>query len=563
MQNFCQYLAKNYSLSDSKLQKLEKISENKKIQEIIDYLKEEAIIERGDLLELISDYFEVDLFQNSKIIIRKNRARELDLAEVQKYKVILINKTKKLISFASIYPPDLFLQEKLKFKFKTKIKFYLMSEKEFLEAKNILYSSYFKIDQREILKDLGDFKKIDSRDIDSLKNIVDDAPVVKLLNKILTEAISLNASDIHLEQKEDYFKIRYRIDGILKNYYSLPIEIAAAVISRIKIISGMDITVRHLPQDGKMDFNFQNEVYDIRSSVIPTIYGEKAVLRLLLRNEKLLNLRELNFDCSNLKRFKEIFKFKSGIILVCGPTGSGKTTTLFSILNQLAAEENNIITVENPVEYKLELLNQIEINEAQNLTFPIILRSILRQDPDIIMIGEIRDQETAEIAVRAAVTGHLVLSTIHTVDSISAVTRLIEIGIPPYLISSTLNAVVSQRLLRKLCPNCRKKVKLNNLKVELNQLTSDLFNLEEIEYLYQPVGCKKCSDGYLGRTAAAEVLLLNREMKSLINQNAAYSDLKKEAVASGMLSLYDSALVKLKQGIISQSEMIRVIDLNH
>ena len=487
----------------------------------------------------------------------------MDLAEVQKYKVILINKTKKLISFASIYPPDLFLQEKLKFKFKTKIKFYLMSEKEFLEAKNILYSSYFKIDQREILKDLGDFKKIDSRDIDSLKNIVDDAPVVKLLNKILTEAISLNASDIHLEQKEDYFKIRYRIDGILKNYYSLPIEIAAAVISRIKIISGMDITVRHLPQDGKMDFNFQNEVYDIRSSVIPTIYGEKAVLRLLLRNEKLLNLRELNFDCSNLKRFKEIFKFKSGIILVCGPTGSGKTTTLFSILNQLAAEENNIITVENPVEYKLELLNQIEINEAQNLTFPIILRSILRQDPDIIMIGEIRDQETAEIAVRAAVTGHLVLSTIHTVDSISAVTRLIEIGIPPYLISSTLNAVVSQRLLRKLCPNCRKKVKLNNLKVELNQLTSDLFNLEEIEYLYQPVGCKKCSDGYLGRTAAAEVLLLNREMKSLINQNAAYSDLKKEAVASGMLSLYDSALVKLKQGIISQSEMIRVIDLNH
>jgi len=556
MQNFCQYLAKNYSLSDSKLQKLEKISENKKIQEIIDYLKEEAIIERGDLLELISDYFEVDLFQNSKIIIRKNRARELDLAEVQKYKVILINKTKKLISFASIYPPDLFLQEKLKFKFKTKIKFYLMSEKEFLEAKNILYSSYFKIDQREILKDLGDFKKIDSRDIDSLKNIVDDAPVVKLLNKILTEAISLNASDIHLEQKEDYFKIRYRIDGILKNYYSLPVEIAAAVISRIKIISGMDITVRHLPQDGKMDFNFQNEVYDIRSSVIPTIYGEKAVLRLLLRNEKLLDLKELNFNSANLKRFKEIFKFKSGIILLCGPTGSGKTTTLFSILNQLAAEENNIITVENPVEYKLELLNQIEINEAQNLTFPIILRSILRQDPDIIMIGEIRDQETAEIAVRAAVTGHLVLSTIHTVDSISAVIRLIDLGIPPYLISSTVNAVVAQRLLRKLCPNCRKKVKLK-------QLTDNLFDLKEVEYLYQSVGCKKCSDGYLGRTAAAEVLLLNREMKSLINQNAAYSDLKKEAVASGMLSLYDSALVKLKQGIISQSEMIRVIDLNH
>jgi type IV pilus assembly protein PilB len=561
MQNFCEYLSKNYSFSDSKRQKLKRFSENKKIQEIIDYLKEEVILEKDDLLQAISNYFEVELFKNSKISIRKNRVRELDLAEVQKYKVILINKTKNLISFASIYPPDLFLQEKLKFKFKTKIKFYLMSESEFSEAKNIIYSSYFKIDQREILKNLGEFKKIDSRDIDSLKNIVDDAPVVKLLNKILTEAISLNASDIHLEQKEDYFKIRYRIEGILKTHYSLPVEIAAAVISRIKIISGMDITVRHLPQDGKMDFNFQNKVYDIRSSVIPIIYGEKAVLRLLLRNEKMLNLKKLNFNSANLKRFKEIFKFKSGIILLCGPTGSGKTTTLFSILNQLAAEENNIITVENPVEYKLELLNQIEINEAQNLTFPIILRSILRQDPDIIMIGEIRDQETAEIAVRAAVTGHLVLSTIHTVDSISAITRLIDIGIPPYLISSTVNAVVAQRLLRKLCPNCRKKVKLNNLKVNLSHLTEALFDLKEIEYLYQPVGCKKCGDGYLGRTAAAEVLLLNQQMKSLINHNANYSALKKEAKASGMLSLYDSALVKLKQGIISQAEMIRVIDL--
>jgi type IV pilus assembly protein PilB len=556
IQNFCDYLFKNFSFSESKRLKVKCFSENKEIKEIIDYLRSETILKENDLLQAISDYFEVEIYQDSNLTIKKNRARELGIAEVQKYKVILINKTKNLISFASIYPPDLFLQEKLKFKYKTKIKFYLMTESEFSEVENLLYSSYFKIDQREILKDLGDFKKIDSRDIDSLKNIVEDAPVVKLLNKILTEAISLSASDIHLEQKKDYFKIRYRIDGILKNYYSLPVEIAAAVISRIKIISGMDITIRHLPQDGKMDFNFQEEVFDIRSSVIPTIYGEKAVLRLLLRTEKLLDLKELNFNRANLKRFKEIFKFKSGIILLCGPTGSGKTTTLFSILNQLAAEDNNIITVENPVEYKLELLNQIEINEAQNLTFPIILRSILRQDPDIIMIGEIRDKETAEIAVRAAVTGHLVLSTIHTIDSISAIYRLIDLGIPPYLISSTVNAVVAQRLLRKLCPNCRKKVKLKNL-------NDNLFDLKEIEYLYQAVGCENCNNGYLGRTAASEILLLNDQMKSLINQNADYSDLKKEAVASGMLSLYDSALIKLKNGIVSQAEMLRVIDLNH
>jgi type IV pilus assembly protein PilB len=555
IQNFCEYLYKKYSFSGSNRLKLKYFSEEKEIKEIIDYLKNKKFLEEKDLLEAISNYFEVEIYQNSNIKIKKNKARELKLTEVQKYKIILIDKTKELVSFASLYPPDLFLQEKLKFKFKAKTKFYLMSESEFSEAKKLLYNSYFKVDQKEILKDLGDFKKIDSRDIDSLKNIIDDAPVVKLLNKILTEAISLNASDIHLEKKEDYFKVRYRIDGILKNYYSLPVEIAAAVISRIKIISGMDITIRHLPQDGKMDFKFQEETYDIRSSVIPTIYGEKAVLRLLLRNEKLLDLKELNFNHANLKRFKEIFKFKSGIILLCGPTGSGKTTTLFSILNQLADEENNIITVENPVEYKLELLNQIEINEAQNLTFPIILRSILRQDPDIIMIGEIRDKETAEIAVRAAVTGHLVLSTIHTIDSVSAITRLIDIGIPPYLISSTVNAVVAQRLLRKLCPDCRKKIKSDHL-------TVDVFGSAAVEDLYQAEGCSQCSDGYLGRTAVAEILLFNDQMRNLVNQNADYSKLKKEAAASGMLSLFDSALEKLKEGQISSEEMMRVIDFD-
>jgi type IV pilus assembly protein PilB len=275
-----------------------------------------------------------------------------------------------------------------------------------------------------------------------------------------------------------------------------------------------------------------------------------------LRNEHLLDLKELNFDPVNLKRFKEIFKYKSGIILLCGPTGSGKTTTLFSILNQLADESNNIITVENPVEYRLELLNQIEINEAQNLSFPIILRSILRQDPDIIMIGEIRDKETAEIAVRAAVTGHLVLSTIHTIDSISAVTRLIDIGIPPYLISSTVNAVVAQRLLRKLCPHCRKKVKKAKLK-------SNIFKEDDLEYFYQAEGCSHCRDGYLGRTAAAEILLLNDQMKKIINQNADYAELKAAAAASGMISLYDSALSKIKTGQSSPAEMMRVIDINH
>ncbi|MFN2340964.1 MAG: GspE/PulE family protein [Halanaerobium sp.] len=554
MQNFCEYLYNKYEFSTEISSKLDYFSKKKEIKSIIDYLRNENILAEAELLQLISSYFKIELFQNSNLQLNQNKALALELDQVEKYQILVIDQNSKIIYLGSVYPPDLFLEEKLKFKFKAQIKFYLMSVNEFEKAVKSIYSSYFQVDQQELLKDLGDFKKVDSRDIDSLKNIVEDAPVVKLLNKILTEAISLNASDIHLEKKEDYFKVRYRVDGILKSYYQLPGAIAAAVISRIKIISGMDITVRHLPQDGKMEFKFQGANYDIRSSVVPTIYGEKAVLRLLLRNEKLLTIKELNFNSSNLQRFKTIFNLNSGIILLSGPTGSGKTTTLFSILNQLAAEKNNIITVENPVEYKLELLNQIEINEAQGLTFPIILRSILRQDPDIIMIGEIRDKETAEIAVRAAVTGHLVLSTIHTVDSISAVSRLIDMGIPPYLISSTLNAVVAQRLLRKLCPDCREKKKLS-------PEDKTYFKTEKIDYSYQAEGCSSCSDGYRGRTAAAEILLINSKLRKLISEQADYSLLKKEALSSGMLTLADSALKKMKKGITSREEILRVIDI--
>jgi type IV pilus assembly protein PilB len=554
MQMFCEYLYNKHSFSPQTKLKIKRKIETEGIKALIDYLREEKLLTEDQLLQAVAAYFEIDLFRHSKIKAAKNLKLQLDISQVEKYSLILLAEAEGEYLFGTLYPPDLFLEEKLKFKFKDQIKFYLMSEAEFNEAKNIIYSNYFQLDQQELLSELGDFKKIDSRDIDSLKNIVEDAPVVKLLNKILTEAISLKASDIHLEKKKNYFKVRYRIDGILKSYYNLPAEIAAAVISRIKIISAMDITVRHLPQDGKMEFEFQNSNYDIRTSVIPTIYGEKAVLRLLLRNDRLLKVEELNFSSYNLNRFEKIFNYNSGIILLSGPTGSGKTTTLFSILNRLAADKNNIITVENPVEYRLELLNQIEINEAQGLNFPVVLRSILRQDPDIIMIGEIRDKETAEIAVRAAVTGHLVLSTIHTIDSISAVSRLLDMGIAPYLISSTLNAVVAQRLLRKLCPECRKKRKL---KAEEKNLLSE----QKSKFFYQAAGCEKCNDGYRGRTAAVEVLLINAKLRQLISQQADYELLKSEAEASGMLSLADAAFEKLKKGITTREEILRVIEL--
>lgn len=552
MLSFCEYLYNKGAVNTQNYKILREFAANHSLRKIIKFIREEKFITEDDLLKLSSSYFQIELYSKLDLKLNNGTAEYFDLEEIDKFKIIVLIKEKNKLLLGSLYPPDLFLKEKLKYKFNLKPEFCLMTAKEFKECRNKIYNNYFKLDQNEILRELPELKNYDSRDVDSLKNIVEDAPVVKLLNKILTEAISLSASDIHLEQKKRIFKIRYRIDGILKTYYRLPLRIAAAVISRIKIISGMDITVRHLPQDGKLEFEFQNQNYDIRSSVIPTIHGEKAVLRLLLRSDKLLTVEELNFSPQNLKRFKEILKFKSGIILLSGPTGSGKTTTLFSILNKLAAEKNNIITVENPVEYKLELLNQIEVNEAQGLKFPLVLRSILRQDPDIIMIGEIRDKETAEIAIRAAVTGHLVLSTIHTIDSISAVYRLLDMGIPPYLISSTLKAVISQRLLRKLCKKCRQKVSAEEFSI-LKSL--------EIEGSYQAAGCSECNEGYSGRTAAAEVLLINEKLKNLINLNSSREKLKNEAKAAGLLSLYKSALFKVEKGVTSLEELLRVIEL--
>ncbi len=542
MDSFCEYLYSSDLLKSEDYQSICSLNIDKDIPELIDYLRDNNLCESDELLAKISEYFNISVFDTSHFEVNLSMADYFELSEVEKYGIIALKEKDKTLYLGTLYPLDPYLKENIRFRFKSTLKEYLLKENDFQRIKKKLYSNYFKVDEEELLKELSAFNKIDSRNIKKLKSLVDDAPVVKLLNKLIEEAVSLNASDIHLETKEQSFEIRYRIDGILKKYYNLTPNIAAAVISRIKIISGMDITIRHLPQDGKMEYSFQDIDYDIRSSVIPTIYGEKAVLRLLLRNEDLLTVDNLNFTNYNQERFKKILRFNSGIVLLSGPTGSGKTTTLFAILNELSSESLNIITVENPVEYQLKTLNQIEINNAQGLSFNKVLPYLLRQDPDVIMIGEIRDKKTAEIAVRAAVTGHLVLSTIHTTDAVSAVVRLIDMGIPAYLISSTLNAVVAQRLLRKLCLNCRKKISEDN---------------------YEAVGCSNCSStGYKGRTPAAEILIVNQEIRNLINQHKSRNELKETAMKSGMKTLREAAEVKISSGKSTKEELLRVVNLS-
>jgi type IV pilus assembly protein PilB len=542
MDKFTEHLFNKNLISSSLFEEISRLESADGSAAVVEYLQKKQCMCINILVKEISEYFVLDIFEAE--FYKKSKAVEtiFTLTEVEKNNYLPLKIEDGILYLGIRYPLDPFTKEELRFKHKLSIREKLMTPEQFKNIKKDIYSNYFSLKQHEILKDFDNIDQIDGKNIDKLKNIVEDAPVVKLLNKIIEEALSLKASDIHLETKSSSFEIRYRIDGLLKKYYKLPANIAAAVISRIKIISGMDITIRYLPQDGKLEYNFQGIDFDIRSSVIPTIHGEKAVLRLLLRNKDLLKVDNLNFSEYNKKRFKKIINYRSGIILISGPTGSGKTTTLFALLNKLSSEKANIVTVENPVEYQLDALNQIEVNQAQGLNFAQILRFILRQDPDIIMIGEIRDKETAEIAVRAAVTGHLVLSTIHTTDSVSAVVRLLDMGIEPFLLSSTINAVVAQRLLRKLCPYCKKK---------------------EGEKIYLAQGCSFCSGtGYQGRTPAAEILIINGRLRELIGTKSSQKTLKEAALDSGMLSLEADAEKIIQNGESSREEVLRVINLN-
>ncbi len=382
-----------------------------------------------------------------------------------------------------------------------------------------------------------------------------DAPIIKLANKIIYDAIKMRASDIHIEPYEKGVAVRYRIDGVLHNVMNLPTQIRSALTTRFKIMSHLDISERRLPQDGRIKAKIADKDVDFRVSSLPIIHGEKIVLRILEKGSLQLDLTKLGFEEISLQFFLDALEKPYGMILVTGPTGSGKTTTLYSALMKLNKPEVNIMTVEDPVEYSFQGINQVQVKEDIGLTFAAALRSFLRQDPDIIMVGEIRDFETAEIGVKAALTGHLVLSTLHTNDAPSTITRLINMGIEPFLISSSVLLVVAQRLVRKLCPYCKKEETVS--KETLLKLG---FNDTEIENLkiYGPGSCTECNlTGYKGRIALYEVMPITDEIKELILTGATALDIKREAVKQGMLTLRRSGLNKIMQGITSIKEVVR------
>jgi type IV pilus assembly protein PilB len=386
----------------------------------------------------------------------------------------------------------------------------------------------------------------------------EDAPIIKLVNLLITQAVNDRASDIHIEPGERNLRVRYRIDGVLHEVMNPPKSVQAGITSRLKIMADINIAERRIPQDGRMGLTVQGKQIDIRVATLPTVHGEKVVMRLLDKTSVLLRLEDLGFSPENLARFQDSYRKPYGAILATGPTGSGKSTTLYATLNILNRPEINSITVEDPVEYKLAGVNQVQTNLKAGLTFASALRSILRSDPDLILVGEIRDRETAQIAVESALTGHLVLSTLHTNDAPSALTRLTEMGIEPFLVSSALDCIVAQRLARRLCGKCKEEYEPTE-----EELLNAMFPFdpdEDLPTLYRPVGCTACGKtGYRGRMALHEVMTVTEEIERLVAEKASSEEIAKVAIDQGMKTLREDGMWKVSQGITSIEEVLRVV----
>lgn len=395
--------------------------------------------------------------------------------------------------------------------------------------------------------------------LEDLLDDTSDAPFIKLVNMLLTQAVRAGASDVHIEPFRESLRVRFRLDGVLYNKHSFKKRFSAAIVSRIKIMAKLNIAEKRLPQDGRIALTLGGREVDLRVSTLPTSYGERVVMRLLEKSSRVLNMSELGLCADDLETMRRLTGISNGIVLVTGPTGSGKTTSLYAALNNINSPDKNIMTIEDPVEYQLEGVGQIQVNQKTGLTFAEGLRSIVRQDPDVILIGEIRDKETAEIAIQSALTGHLVFSTLHTNDAASAVTRLIDMGVEPFLLSSVLRAVVAQRLVRILCPHCKQPyLASENMVAECGEMASQL----EDSTLFRAGSCANCMEtGYKGRQAVYEIMQVTDSIKSLILKDTDSGRIHSSAVAGGMKTLRDDGCLKILNGQTSVAEVLRVSNL--
>ncbi len=476
----------------------------------------------------------------------------------RKYQLVPLFKIGDTLTVAMVDPLNVFAIDEVSLKAGCTVEPALATESDIKRSIDQYYGVTGTMDEviKKIEEDEGELLGTGEHEIETkkLEELAEEAPVIKLVNILIMNAIKDGASDIHIEPEENMLRIRYRIDGVMQEVPAPPKNLQAAVISRLKIMSEMDIAEKRVPQDGRFRIKVENRQVDMRVSTLPTIHGENVVMRILDVSKALLGLEQLGFAPDVLAEFTKTINKSYGIVLVTGPTGSGKTTTLYSALNVINTVEKNIITVEDPVEYRLKLIRQAQVNVKAGLTFASGLRAILRQDPDIVMVGEIRDVETAEIAIQAALTGHLVFSTLHTNNAPGAATRLVDMGVEPFLVSSSILAIIGQRLVRKICTNCKEEYHPPEallLQAGLDPSKKDL-------KVYHGKGCKVCLDtGYKGRICIFELLLPNDKIRSLIVQKTSMDVIRKEAVAAGMKTMRDDGLIKVMQGVTTVEEVIR------
>jgi len=548
-------------------------------------------IKEDELLSFLSAQYRVPSVKISKIEINPNVTKLIPPSISKKYFIIPINRVGPKLTLAMADPSNIVVIDEIKFMTGFNVEPVVASETEIVDAIKKYYggggsvaglgtTSFQALDYSldEDKSSDSDFDLIDTSlvDVDEFDKLVHGAvdnievvenqtadetdeiggPIIKIVNGVLIKAIKLGASDVHFEPYEKSFRVRYRVDGVMRREMTLPTQIKNAIVSRLKIMSKLDIAERRLPQDGRIKLRLgKGREMDFRVSTVPVLFGEKVVLRLLDKSSLQLDMVKLGFEESSLEDFKNALRKPVGMILVTGPTGSGKTTTLYSALSELNKETENITTAEDPVEYNFMGINQVQMHEEIGLTFASSLRAFLRQDPDIIMVGEVRDFETAQIAVQAALTGHLVLSTVHTNDAPGTVTRLIDMGIEPFLISSAVILILAQRLIRKICMECREPIKVHpQLLIDLGVSPDEVKSFP----VYKGKGCSICNNtGYKGRVGLYEVMAIKEEIKELILSRASTSEVKKEAMRLGMKTLRQSGIIKIREGLTTIEEVLR------
>ncbi len=520
-----------------------------------------GMVEESDLAEFLSNQYGVPSITLDDFEIDPSVVALVPEDVAQKHTIIPVNRAGSTLIIATADPSNIFAIDDIKFITGYNVEAVVAAEEPIRRAIETYYDSSTSIEEAILDFDDEDYEVVsedDGVDVDELAKATEDAPVVKLVNLILTDAIKKNASDIHIEPYEKDFRVRYRIDGVLYEVMRPPKKLRNPLTSRVKIMAELDIAERRLPQDGRIKLKMgRNKEMDYRVSSLPTLFGEKIVLRLLDKSNLQLDMTKLGFEEPQLGDFKKSIHLPFGMVLVTGPTGSGKTTTLYSALSELNKTSENISTAEDPVEFNLMGINQVQMRDEIGLNFASALRSFLRQDPDIIMVGEIRDYETAEIAIKAALTGHMVLSTLHTNDAPSTINRLLNMGIEPFLVASSVNCIVAQRLARQICLECAEP----DNDVGAEELEAAGMTAEEAKSCKttRGAGCSNCSDtGFKGRIAVYEVMELNETLREFVLNGASSAEIKREAIRGGMSTLRRSALNKVLEGQTTLSEVYRV-----